>query len=207
MSNMKIFEQCAAVPVEAKKEIIAGRLKGMTDINPMWRIKKLTEMFGVCGFGWYTEIVEERLQSVSTDEVIAFVKINLFVKMDNEWSKPIPGTGGNKLVNKETKGLHVSDECFKMAYTDALSVACKSLGMGSTVYFEKDRTKYDVYIEELDPAKVTALYTIANKNGYDEKLVKEIIKKKYNIQSTKHLTVTQFTEMCKGMESKPNIKE
>jgi hypothetical protein len=30
-----------------------------------------------------------------------------------------------------------------MALTDAISVACKALGMGADVYFEKDRTKWD----------------------------------------------------------------
>ena len=49
--KLSIYNQCKTVPDEAKKEIKGGRLKGMTDINPMWRIKKLTEMFGPCGIG------------------------------------------------------------------------------------------------------------------------------------------------------------
>lgn len=46
-------------------------------------------------------------------------------------------------VESESRGLHTSDECFKMAYTDAISVACKSLGVGADVYWDKDKTKYD----------------------------------------------------------------
>ena len=65
------------------------------------------------------------------------------MKIDNEWSKPIQGVGGSSFVTNERNGLYTSDECFKMAYTDALSIACKSLGMGADVYFAKDRTKYD----------------------------------------------------------------
>ena len=30
-----------------------------------------------------------------------------------------------------------------MAVTDALSVACKQLGIGADVYFDRDKTKYD----------------------------------------------------------------
>ena len=52
MDNMKFYNMGRTVPDEAKKPISAGRLKGMTDINPMWRIKRLTEMFGACGIGW-----------------------------------------------------------------------------------------------------------------------------------------------------------
>ena len=48
------------------------------------------------------------------------------------------------LLAEEKSGIHVSDECFKMALTDAISVAAKALGIGADVYFEKDRTKYSV---------------------------------------------------------------
>lgn len=143
MDNMQIYKMGKEVPAEAKKTIAAGRLKGMTDVNPMWRIKKLTELFGACGFGWYTEVVEQWLETGAKNEIVAFCNINLYVKYDNEWSKPIFGSGGSKFVIEETKGLFTSDECYKMAYTDALSVACKALGIGADVYYEKDRTKYD----------------------------------------------------------------
>lgn len=143
MKNLEIYEKFRSVPNEAKKEIGAGRLKGFTDINPMWRIKQLTEQFGVCGFGWYTEITEQKIIDGSDNQKSAFVTINLFVKIDNEWSRPIQGVGGSSFVTNERNGAYTSDECFKMAYTDALSIACKSLGMGADVYFAKDRTKYD----------------------------------------------------------------
>ena len=41
-----------------------------------------------------------------------------------------------------SKGF-VSDEGYKMALTDAISVACKALGIGADVWFANDRTKYD----------------------------------------------------------------
>ena len=49
--NLKLYNAVRSVPAEAQKKINGGRLKGMTDINPMWRIKTLTEQFGVCGVG------------------------------------------------------------------------------------------------------------------------------------------------------------
>lgn len=153
MENLKIYSKLKTVPSEAKKPIHGGRLKGMTDINPMWRIKALTETFGVCGFGWRYEILEERLESTPTEEVAAFVRINLYVKLDGEWSDAIPGTGGSAFVTKESRGLYVSDECFKMALTDALGVAMKPLGMAADVYFEKDRTKYTKDEPEKSKAK------------------------------------------------------
>lgn len=140
--NMKIYEQARAVPKEALKEIKGGRLKGMSDINPMWRIKMLTEMFGICGIGWKIEIVDKRLEQGSHDQIVCFVDINLYIKVDGEWSAAIQGMGGSSFIAKESSGLFTSDECFKMAYTDAISVACKSLGFAADVYYANDRTKY-----------------------------------------------------------------
>lgn len=139
--NLSIYEKCREVPENAKKPISAGRLKGKTDINPMWRIKKLTELFGPCGIGWYYT-VETRWTEEAGGEIAAFVDINLYVKSGDEWSKPIHGTGGSMLAANEKSGLHLSDECYKMATTDAISVACKQLGIGADVYWAADNTKY-----------------------------------------------------------------
>lgn len=143
MNNLELYDRVRSVPKEARKTIAAGRLKGMTDINPMWRIKKLTEEFGVCGFGWYPEIERTWIQEGANGEATANVAIKLYVKIGNEWSKGIPGIGGSSLVAKEKNGLYTDDECYKKAYTDALSVACKALGIGADVYYEKDSTKYE----------------------------------------------------------------
>lgn len=152
MDNLSIYNQCRAVPDDAKKAIRGGRLNGMTDINPMWRIKKLTEVFGVCGFGWKYEITQKRLESAVSEQVMAFVDINLYVKIDDSWSEPIPGTGGSGFVKRENSGLYASDECFKMALTDAISVACKALGIGADVYYERDSTKYQIEPEPAESA-------------------------------------------------------
>ena len=143
MDNLTIYNEVRNVPDSAKRRIEAGRLKNKTDINPMWRIKALTEKFGPCGFGWKYVITDKRLEQGANGEVAAFLDIDLFVKADGVWSDAIPGTGGSAFVAKETKGPYTSDECFKMALTDAISVACKALGFGADVYWEADRSKYD----------------------------------------------------------------
>lgn len=157
MNNLELYDKFRKVPETAKKNISGGRLKGMTDINPMWRIKTLTEEFGVCGFGWYYEIVDQWIETaMAKDEITANVKINLYVKQGDEWSKPIVGIGGSMLVANETKGLYVNDECYKMALTDAISVACKSLGIGADVYWNKDNTKYNDSKKENQEATLKA---------------------------------------------------
>ncbi|MBP3925739.1 MAG: hypothetical protein J6D13_00945 [Clostridium sp.] len=151
MNNLEIYERFRSVPEDAKKPINGGRLKGKTDINPMWRIKALTEQFGPCGIGWYYVPVRKWLETCGA-ETAAFVDIELYIKVDGEWSKPIAGTGGSMFAENEKTGVHVSDECYKMATTDAISVACKQLGVGADVYWDKDRTKYDTH-ETKEPEK------------------------------------------------------
>jgi len=144
MNNTRLYEAFKEVPKDAKKQITGGRLKGFTDINPMWRIKRLTEQFGPCGEGWNTKLVNERMvPGGNKGEVALFVDIELVYKLESgEWSAPIFGTGGSTLVASETGGLRLDDEAYKKAYTDAISVACKALGIGADVYWDKDSTKY-----------------------------------------------------------------
>jgi len=147
MANLDLYNKFKKVPNEAKKSIVGGRLKGFTDINPMWRIKTLTEEFGAVGIGWYTEVVNRHIEEGANGEKAAFISLNLYVKIGEEWSKPIYGEGGSSFIANEKAGKYTSDECFKMAETDALSVACKKLGIGADVYYDRDSTKYDVVAE------------------------------------------------------------
>lgn len=140
--NLELYNRVRDVPKEAVKPITAGRLKGKSDINPMWRIKKLTEEFGMCGFGWRYEIIRMWNEEGANGEIASFVHINLFVKHNGEWSEAIQGIGGSSFVSNEKTGKYTSDECYKMALTDAISVACKSLGFAANIYFSNDSTKY-----------------------------------------------------------------
>lgn len=149
MDNMELFNQFKDTPEEAKKEIAAGRLKGFTDINPMWRFKRLTEVFGAVGVGWKFVITDKQIIPGADGVVSAFVDVLLYYKHNGEWSEGIPGTGGSSFVAKESKGLYTSDECFKMALSDAIGTACKALGMSADIYFSKDRSKYSDEQEEV----------------------------------------------------------
>lgn len=143
MENLAIYEKYRAVPQEAMKPFDNGKFKG-TDINTMWRVKCLTEQFGVVGFGWTTRVLRTWTELGANNEVMAFAEIEMKVKIDGEWSEPFTATGGNLMVRYVKKGEYYTnnDEAFKMAITDAFGVACKYLGIGADVYWANDRTKY-----------------------------------------------------------------
>lgn len=193
MEKMEIYNRVRQVPDEAKKSISAGRLKGMTDINPMWRIKKLTEEFGPCGIGWWTKVTDRWTETVG-DETCAFVDLELYIKVGDEWSKPITGSGGSKLATKERSGVYVSDECYKMAETDALSVACKKLGIGADVYFSADRTKYSQTVDDskkIGANDVKILMDYLQKNGISDQKIIE----RYRVKVLSDLTQKRYIEI------------
>ncbi len=152
MGNLDRYDRVRSVPANAKRTIGAGRLKGFTDINPMWRIKKLTEEYGEVGVGWYTKIDQTWVDEGANGEKTANIIISLYTVTDGKTSAPITGIGGSYLVSKEKNGLYTDDECWKKAYTDALSVACKEIGIGADVYYEKDASKYSA-LPENDPER------------------------------------------------------
>jgi len=143
MEKLETYEKLRAVPKEAQKQFNNGKFSG-TDINPMWRIKKMTEVFGMCGIGWYVEVVNREMIKADNGEQSAFVSVNLYIKDEKsgEWSKPIYGEGGNSYEKVTRNGISVSDEAFKMAYTDAIGNAAKMLGLGADIWFANDKTKY-----------------------------------------------------------------
>lgn len=144
MSNLEYYNRLKVVPPEALRIIQSGRLKGKNDINPMWRIKTMTENFGICGIGWKYVITKQWTETFGS-EVKAYCNIDLFIKVNGEWSDAIQGTGGSSEVTMERNGAYVSDECYKMALTDALSVAMKAIGVAADVYFEKGKYIIDHY--------------------------------------------------------------
>lgn len=207
MDNLKIYNAVRSVPNEAKKKIGGGRLKGMTDINPMWRIKCLTELFGVCGVGWKYTITDRWIETcMSKDEITANVTIDLYIKVDGEWSDAIPGIGGSMLVASERNGLYVNDECYKMALTDAISVACKALGMGADVYWQNDNTKYNDNKRNETPKQpkvskedlLTMTFELCEEKDMTEQSVCELV----NMHSFGDMTIEQLQSVIDWLEKK-----
>ena len=155
MDNMEIYNKVRRTPNEARKQIEAGRLAGYTDINPMWRIKKLTEIFGPCGSGWKYEVINTRIldggskvyehgkgetfSPVTVCEKCVFVDVLLRYRLDDgSWSEGVFGTGGAHYVSTEKNAPYTDDDAFKKATTDALGNACKYLGMSADIFFAAD---------------------------------------------------------------------
>lgn len=201
MENLDLYQKVRSVPDSAKKTIKGGRTSGMTDINPMWRIKVLTEQFGPCGIGWYYIPTRKWLET-SGNEIAAFVDIELYIKVDGEWSKPIPGNGGSMFASKEKSGIYVSDECYKMATTDAISVACKQLGIGADVYWDSDRTKYNKQNNPdlITESDINEIFLELKRTGIG---IKNMLSE-YGLTDIRNMTSSQANETIKRLKRNPD---
>lgn len=202
------YTKLSAIPNDATKPIPFGKLKGKSDINPQWRYEALTEVFGLCGEGWRYEIADTKMVPVqATGELMVFVFVNLYVKTDDGWSAPIPGSGGDFLIQKDKNGLHGNDEGFKMAITDAMGTAAKMVGVAASVYRGQYKTKYQKEVEE-ESAKPTVqfatqkqqneLEVLCQKTGADMKKVLAWV----HCQNIKELTVPAWQRAVAGLRIK-----
>ena len=155
MGNLDNWNRMAQPPEEMLKEIKSGRLRGKSDINPQWRLKKMTEIYGECGFGWWYAIDRLWIEKGEENESMAFAQIKLFIKKGTDISMPIPGIGGSKIIISEKLGMYNNDEAFKMAVTDALSVAMRALGVGANIYMGLRESKYSEPEEQSPETKDT----------------------------------------------------
>lgn len=145
MNAIEIYKSLSQPPATALRQITAGNLKGKTDINPQWRYEAMTEKFGLVGIGWKYEIQKLWTENGAKGEVLAFAQVAVFIRNTDskEWSDPIVGIGGSKLVNAFNAGLQSNDEGYKMAVTDAFSTSLKMLGVAADIYAGRwDGSKY-----------------------------------------------------------------
>ena len=202
--HMTIWNKVKRPPPGVLKSIKGGRLgsAGLSSIDPQWRFLIMTETYGSVGIGWRYEITKLWTEPGSDGQVAAFATVNCFTKTDDGWSEPIPGVGGSMLVVKESSGLHTNDEAFKMATTDALSVAMKPLGVAADVYMGLfDGSKYKDPPKE--PEKIND-EQLANL----EALIKEVgadlnaFVRYFDIGDLPDMTTNQYEPAIKLLEKK-----
>ena len=196
MENLELWNKYKEVPKNALKEFDNGKFKG-TDINTIWRMQCLTESFGMCGIGWYYTIKRLWIEETTNHEQFAFAEIELFIKVDNEWSKPISGNGGNKLTRITRNGeFSTSDEAYKMAVTDAIGNACKSLGIGADIYWQNDKTKYTIADQQNKEETIVGGSFVLNGGKYDGKTIQEV----FDIDQ-------DYCVFCAKKSKNPNIRQ
>lgn len=142
-NNLKIWNDIKRPPSSVLKKIDFGYLKGKSDINPQWRLMAMTQAFGMVGHGWTYRIVRTWSETGGDGQVMAFSEVAVKTKLNGEWGEEFFGTGGSTIVELSKGNLKSNDEGYKMATTDALSVAFKAVGVAADIYLGNyDGSKY-----------------------------------------------------------------
>ncbi len=168
MNAMEVYKSLSQPPATALRQITAGNLKGKTDINPQWRYEIMTKTFGLVGIGWKYEIQKVWTEQGAKGEVLAFAQVAVFIRNPDtkDWSDPIVGIGGSKLVNAFSAGLQSNDEGYKMAVTDAFSTSLKMLGVAADIYAGKwDGIKYKECVNSGNAKQNATANSSANASG------------------------------------------
>lgn len=137
MNNMQYYSAARSVPPGAVRAIKGGAYgaAGLSDINPQWRIERMTELFGPCGIGW------DFTPEVWTENGVCYAHVTVQYKHDNDWSRPVHGYGGTKIGNKDDSDL------IKSTVTDALGNALRYIGIGADVWYKpgnsSDQNQFD----------------------------------------------------------------
>lgn len=139
----------------------SGGFRG-TQIDPAWRLERMTEVFGPVGRGWGYEQVEWTIV-----ERMVFVCVKVWYRdpATGEVLWTGPQWGGTEIVRRRRDGAEApDDECFKMSVTDALGKCMLQIGLAADIYLGQfDDSKYreesEAYFQakanpELQPAAV-----------------------------------------------------
>lgn len=120
----------------------SGGFRG-TDINPVWRMKRLTERFGPVGFGWGMTKPEFNLVNEDAGTVV-YCTVGVWYRDGDQRSEPFWGVGGDVVSGSRKDGSpFADDEACKKAYTDALGNAMKVLGVSADVFLKQfEDSKY-----------------------------------------------------------------
>ena len=219
MTDKNTYKNLSTPPQDALKQISFGALKGMSDINPQWRYEALTKEFGLCGEGWRFEVANTFTEKIeSTGEKMLFVQVNLYVKIGESWSEPIPGFGGDYIIKKDKNGIHGNDEAYKMATTDALGTAAKMIGVAADVYRGIIDTKYgrrqqqDDYLTQQKSANqkqpqhnekaeaISGIMRKAKELGMSNKDIQYFMRMKFNVESSDKMTLGQAKALQNNLE-------
>lgn len=144
--NMEIWNRVCETDPHYAKDFNRSGFKG-TAINPVYLIKKATELWGPMGARWGIrnvkhEIIQGHLIKEGTRCQIHCVSVELFYPTDSG-EGVIPAIGQTTIVGDNKNGLFTDEEAPKKSLTDALTKALSWLGFSADIHTGKwDDNKY-----------------------------------------------------------------
>lgn len=126
MSNLDLWNKLCKTPPEVLTPYPAKDGTQLTAVDPIYRARKMTEVFGPVGVGWGWDVVREWDLEVGGYRYM-YAKVQVWYA-DSE--------GIMRYTGPQIGGAYSADpsESFKSAVTDGIGKCCSMLGLAADVY-------------------------------------------------------------------------
>lgn len=126
MSNLDLWNKLCTTPPEVTSPYTSVNGVELTAVDPIYRAKKMTEVFGPAGMGWGWEVVREwDMECGGYRYVYAKVQV-WYLDSDSTLRYVGPQIGGSPCTDPA--------EAFKSAVTDGIGKCLSMLGLAADVY-------------------------------------------------------------------------
>ena len=134
IDNMRIWSRVEKTSRDYTNPFKKAGGFGGTSIDPMYQIKRATEVFGPIGDGWGVDVVEENIVDMPEGQKLHYVKIELWYYNEDAKRCHYHSFGQTMMVTQSRNGLRIIEEAPKMSLTDALTKALSWLGFSADVW-------------------------------------------------------------------------
>lgn len=198
--NNQLWDALFKTDPQFVKPITGKPYKGSSP-DPMWVVKRMTEVFGPCGKGWGFNILEDRFEKFGDHETLHIAKLRIWYVMDGDQCF-IEQFGQTRAAYVTSKGtFSVDEDAPKKSVTDALVKAASYLGLCADIFTGRwDDSKYVEQVaqefEDKRAAPAEALYERLQKaeSPADVKAIAEEAKANKELMQTSK--GKQFVQQC-----------
>ena len=145
--NMSLWNSLEKTDPAQVKEITGKPYKGNSP-KPYYLIRKATEVFGPCGYGWGLEIVSQTIVDGIDGDKLSVATVRFWYKMSKDSIGEIEHVGATPLCGHRSNGKpYLDEDAPKKSVTDALIKAMSMVGFAGDIFIGRyDDSKY---VEEI----------------------------------------------------------
>lgn len=126
--NTETWDLLSKTPPEVTSKYVTSDGTELTAVDPIYRARKLTEVFGPAGIGWGWEVLKEWREEFGAGSFV-FAKVQV-------WYCDLREGDHIRYVGPQIGGSPPLDpsDCYKAAITDAIGKCFSMLGLAADVY-------------------------------------------------------------------------
>ncbi len=165
--KLAIWNQLCKTPPQVTSPYIKNGT-ALTAIDPTYRNKRLTEVFGPAGIGWGFTVDERWSERLCNNDYV-FATVTLWIRVE--------GAGGQKVATYigGTRIEGEADDAYKSAITDGLTKCASILGFGADIFTGKETTPVEPVTEKSGPYQAAMGAVVSAKRINNAKALEDYV--------------------------------